>query len=357
MSTKRIGYLPILFLLNLFYPYEIPGADNSHWLAKGGAPRTLSAPLLELKEDLLIKDSGANYQLIKPTRLTLDKDKNIYILDLKEKNIKVFNRYGQFTRKIGRSGMGPGELDGLNDIFVSDKEIGLGCGANRRLIYYSLEGLFLRSYILPSLITQMSADKDGNLYGVRLIGEKNEELSYQVVRFNPPKGNISVIANRRWKEPAPFTAVMTYALMKMSDVVVGNPEKGYEISIFNQSGVLTNRITKNSRLTRIPEEIIKKFLRRGPSPFEIPKYYEPYYRVYADDEGKIFVEVRDKINEDDIVQLDVFGEKGDYFGNIIIKQCIDYLWADKKLFTIQEDAEGLPVIKIYSVKWNIPAEK
>jgi hypothetical protein len=314
-----------------------------------------SIGLLQLKEERAIEESGSGYQLLKPTRIISDKDGNIYVLDYIAAEIKIFDRDGKYVKKAGRSGVGPGELDGANDIFISKNEIGANCGARRIIVYFSITGKYLRTIKLPFLLSQTKADSEGNLYGVIFNGTDEKEPLLQIVRYSPSTGSHSIMASKRWKEPAPFTATLTFAMLKDDQLVVGNSDNGYVVRIFNKMGTLIREIKKEFKLTKIRDEEIKKMMNFGPSPVGIPKYYEPYYRVYTAESGIILVEVHDKITEEGIVQLNVFNEQGEYLGDIKIKRCLDYYWINGKLFTIQDDSEGLPVIKIYSVKWNLPS--
>lgn len=68
--------------------------------------------------------------LLNPISLKVDKDDNIFVIDLGDFSIKKFNKDGKIVKKIGRKGRGPNEfvmpfnLDvNKNNILVSDAEL------------------------------------------------------------------------------------------------------------------------------------------------------------------------------------------------------------------------------------------
>lgn len=71
----------------------------------------------------------------------------VYILDIgKEKSLSVFSKIGQFQFKVGRSGNGPGEYNGINDFYVSpaDSSISILSVNPPKILHYSKRGKFLK---------------------------------------------------------------------------------------------------------------------------------------------------------------------------------------------------------------------
>ncbi len=79
---------------------------------KNPAPPKGSAAKIVLKQEVSIGvgkfDEDRFGEL---TSMDVDNDGNIYILDGKEKKIKVFDSAGKFVKKFGEEGQGPGELN------------------------------------------------------------------------------------------------------------------------------------------------------------------------------------------------------------------------------------------------------
>lgn len=318
-------------------------------------PNIVSAKkdLLELSEEVMIPESAPGYQLIKPTRIIADQKGNIYVMDSRSADIKLFDQAGKHKRTFGRSGVGPGELDNLTDVFISENELGVNCGARQIMSFFSLEGEFLRSIRLPFSLSQVFGDSKGYVYGILFNVTSDKEPSLQAIRYAPKEKTHLVFANKRWKEPVPFTATITIAHLNHNLIVVGNPDNGYSIQIFNDKGMLVKELKREYNHTKIREDEIKKMTNMGFSPQAFPKYYEPFYRVYASENGMILAEVHDKGAEEGFILVDVFHESGKYYGEIRLPKCVNFFWNNHKFYTIQDDSEGLPVIRVYSVKWNL----
>ncbi len=309
--------------------------------------------LLELEDEALIPESAPGYQLIKPTKIIADQNGAIYVMDYGAADIKLFDQAGKHKRTIGRSGVGPGELDHLTDVFISANELGVNCGSRRTMSFFSLEGKFLRSTKLPFLISQVFGDSKGNVYGIIFDGTSDKGPFFQAIRYSPKERTISVFASKRWKEPAPFTATITIAQLSHDSIVVGNPDNGYLIQIFNDEGTLVKELKREHHLKKIREDEIEKMTNMGFSTQVFPMYYEPFYRIFASENGMIFAEVHDKGAEEGFVLVDVFHESGKYYGEVRLPKCVDFFWHNQKFYTIQDDSEGLPVVRVYSVKWNL----
>jgi len=73
------------------------------------------------------------------TSMDVDNDGNIYILDGKEKKIKVFDSAGKFVKKFGEEGQGPGELNLPVSLQVTlAREIVIGDASNQKLMFFLL---------------------------------------------------------------------------------------------------------------------------------------------------------------------------------------------------------------------------
>ncbi|MGD8536695.1 MAG: NHL repeat-containing protein [Candidatus Aminicenantes bacterium] len=100
-----------------------------------------------------------------PVDLSIDKDGQIYVLDSKDHNIKVFKNNGTFFQTIGREGSGPGEFNRPwimdiigNEIYVADCD-------NRRVQVLTKSGQYQRSFKLPlEFGSGMAFDSKGTLY-------------------------------------------------------------------------------------------------------------------------------------------------------------------------------------------------
>ncbi len=72
-----------------------------------------------------------------PTRIRTDSSGNIYVLDMRAKCVKKFNSNGEFQKKYGRQGNGPGEFQSPSrmDILPDGKIIILDSNQNRCTVF------------------------------------------------------------------------------------------------------------------------------------------------------------------------------------------------------------------------------
>jgi hypothetical protein len=100
------------------------------------------------------EEGDSAYLLAKIWDIAVNQKGDIYICDLKDNCIKVFNSNGIYIRTIGKKGQGPGELylpsemslDSESNLYVYD-------AGNNRICIFNCQGIFMDSfrYNLPKL--------------------------------------------------------------------------------------------------------------------------------------------------------------------------------------------------------------
>jgi hypothetical protein len=358
-------------LLLLFYLFAMPliviqcrAKENNVW--KGSIeedngvtiviiPTTpqLNRDVVEFQEDFIIKgsDGKANYLFVKPESLLVDEKNNIYVLDSREANIKVFDERGQFLRIIGRQGPGPGDLDGAVFMDISRNEIAVYCAGNRRLVYFDLQGTHRRSLYAGVGLLMMKVDSRGNIFAV-CAAYRDGQTRYEVQKFDPNLKYLRTFASHNWTKPSYFASQATFTITKADLVVYGNPET-YELKIFNNDGKLLRRILKEKKLVRIPREEIEIVARLPKVDDKLPEYYMPFYFFYVDEEGRIIVYAHGKLGGNRERTFDIFSPEGKFLATISLGYHTACLWANRRLYAIEEDKDGLPIVKAYRVMWKI----
>lgn len=96
--------------------------------------------------------------------LTLDNEKNIYVVERKSKCIKKFNQKGEFVLKIGRDGDGPGEFREPFRIFcTADKSIFI-LDQKGIISRFDCKGKFVSSFKTKPSVSDFVIDSKGNYY-------------------------------------------------------------------------------------------------------------------------------------------------------------------------------------------------
>ena len=112
--------------------------------------RKVAATTLEYSFRFLRKWGGygkGNGQFSAPWGLAIGSDRNVYVLDMGNDRIQVFDLEGRFLRKWGTQGMGDGEFDNPRGLaFGPNGNLHVADRSNHRIQVFDLEGRFLRKW-------------------------------------------------------------------------------------------------------------------------------------------------------------------------------------------------------------------
>ena len=100
-----------------------------------------------LEKDFVISDETKEYIISNVRDIAGDKEGNLYVLDGKECDVKVFDSTGQYIRSFSRKGKGPGELYSPGSIYINDSnEILIKEMTRAKMIVFSIDGEFKTDY-------------------------------------------------------------------------------------------------------------------------------------------------------------------------------------------------------------------
>jgi hypothetical protein len=103
--------------------------------------------------------------LNRPLELDVDAQGNVYVMDMGDVNIKVYDSQGRFLRTIGRQGQGPGEFGGLAFFrLLSDGRLCALDTMQHRIIILAADGRYLSGFSLEGYFRAMSVDGQDKLY-------------------------------------------------------------------------------------------------------------------------------------------------------------------------------------------------
>ena len=328
-------------------------------------PGTLNQ--LILREDLCIGDEEGEEFIFSQTRsVQVDEEENIYVLDLKEVCVKVFDKNGKHLRTFGERGQGPGELQYPSRMhLVAGKELLIYDAGNSRLSFYSLHGKCLREISTGKYIFQRTIpDSKGNIITELVIyGDKPVT---EIKKFDPNLNPIITIeAVEMEVNPYAVTLVIpafSVRVMKNDNIVWGFPQDfKYEIFVVSPEGKTIRKIVKNYDPVKITkkdkEKTIKDTLGDQELPagykLEFPKNYYPYWYVMCGDDGRLYVRTYEQDKEGNF-RYDVFDPEGRYMARFYLPE-VDLLYVVKnhKMYTlVWEDEKGIPVVKRYDMVWK-----
>jgi len=317
--------------------------------------------VFSLEEELSIEEVEGREEYIFSIihSIAVDDRERIFVLDIQEANMKVFDRDGNYIRKIGTKGQGPGEMIRPWSVFITNQnEIIIHDRAKRRMIYYSSDGNQIKSVSLSKVfIRSISLDSKGNFIADIHIRKPKEQL-LELCKFDSDFNNLRSYVSYPdpWSGQTtinPFVPYLCWAVDKNDNIIYGYTDK-YEFYVLNPEGNLIRKIIRKYTPLKISRDE-KKMLIEQPKniPFksDIPKYYPPYYQFMLDDEGRIFVQTYEQPEVGMGFYYDVFDPEGRYIANIFLKS-YPRAWKKGKLYTIERDEEGYHIVKRYKVTWK-----
>ncbi len=339
-----------------------------------------------LVADLTItgSDSGPG-QLNQPWMLAVDQAGRVYVSD---QTIKLFGPDGHFIRSVGRLGEGPGEYRDVmltvagDDLVVEDPTLG-------RLTVFDSAGHYLRSWhTICCHITAPATDTAGRIIVWTTTGlgpdERDTYIRYDldgslrdtlVLPPNPQPRTWHVKAGfGGFSNPVPFTPTPQKALPPAGGVVHGWPTE-YSI-VWARTGRDTALLFGRPWTpTLIPQErregavnYLRKFYTKNQANFggfdpneldrvmnvaEVPTTAPAYVGLEVDRDGNFWVAIDP--GEDSLrSHYDVFDAHGVYRGLIIAPVVFKgngrTVWTFDAVYSIQETAQGLPVIVRYRIE-------
>lgn len=319
-----------------------------------------------LEEELSIGEAEGrkDYMFSLIVSIDVDNKGNIYVLDIKESHIKVFNPNGKLIRIIGRKGQGPGEfqrpytvqITAQNEVVIRDVMV-------RKLHFFSLDGEYKKSISFEKLFNQPILNSEGNILSivnVDVVENPKYELQKLDLELNPltfyysfPKYDLARDGHNS------FRSILQWAVTNNNEIVCGHPDEGYELRIFNSEGQIIKNIITDYNPIKIPDEEIKRATRQKLPPgrfYSIPKYYSPFIWIIVDEDNRIFVCTRERPKNKGGRYWDVFSPEGKFIVKIpIYHEALmerPIIFKGNRLYLVKADEEGYQYVKRYKVTWK-----
>jgi hypothetical protein len=372
-----VKYLSIVLFLSISVLCISFGGQNTEWKGKiekrDGITviRNPKGPIYDedvfgLEEELSIGEAEGrkDYMFSMIVSIDVDDKGNIYVLDIKETHIKVFNPNGRLIRIIGRKGQGPGEfqrpftvqITAQNEVVIWDVII-------QRLHFFSLDGEYKKSISFEKLFNHPVINSEGNIVSI-VNGDVAENPKYELrkhdLELNPltfyysfPKYDIARDGFNS------FRSILQWAVTNNNEIVCGHPDEGYELKIFNSEGKIIKNIIKDYTPIKIPDEEIKRATRQKLPPgrfYSIPKYYSPFRWIIVDEDYRIFVCTWERMKNRRGRYWDVFSPEGKFIARIPISHEVlmgkPIIFKGGNLYLIEADEDGYQYVKRYKVTWK-----
>ncbi|MCX6564326.1 MAG: 6-bladed beta-propeller [Candidatus Aminicenantes bacterium] len=323
-------------------------------------PKTPIYPgeILTLKEELSIGGGAAdpNKTFSDGGGLDVDDAGRIYLTDLNECCVRVFDPDGKLIRTFGRMGQGPGEFrqpfyvsvcPATREVLVTDFMFGMHL--------FDMDGRFIRKIGTERPFMARLDSRGRVVYLHSTVDDKgNAEFETRRAGLNAESSRQIAVEVRRALDL--FAPIPYWDLGSHDRIAYGYPTD-YEIRIYDGENKLVRKVRREYdrvETTKEQKSALDKSasLIGAPVKLALPKYQDPFSRFNYDDRGWLIVRVPNPKAGDKRVCLDVFDEEGRYLTQVKLEKA-PILWKKGKAYVFAEDADGYDVLKRYGVTWDM----
>jgi hypothetical protein len=301
--------------------------------------------------------------------LDVRKDGTVYVLDMKDSRVKVFDAQGKFVRAFGKAGQGPGELNQPVGILITpENEVLVEDALNQRLAIFSLEGTFIRQVSTAKAFGLSGIQMDGRglivarSMGIGEAGKMSMDVKTYDKEFNPKVNLASVeFSISPQTKINPFLAMnLLYALDGQGRLYFGS-NRDYEVKVVSPEGKILRTISRDYDpvpITQADKDEMLKLVPNVPGAnvkdmIQFPDAYPAFGSFVLADEGRLLVKTYEKGRAKKEFFWDVFDAEGRYIAKIPIVDDIR-LWRDGKAYFIVEDDDGFKTLSCRRARWEKP---
>ena len=346
-------------VLNPLHPVSLEGEASSLTFTELFAIDTENADILETG----LTDIEA---------FDVDASGGIYVITWRNNGdyIYKFDSEGSFVTSFAKRGDGPGEMMFGGTVQAwSDTTIMAKDPTITKFQTFSPDGGFLREMKLPERFSIIQILRNGNflIYWQRddvATRKRTDYVGLCNVIYEP----IEEFDSYGWIIPEVADRVvvgkgsLVYAASR--DVIyVGNPDREYDIWVFDPEGGLVRKIRKEFKPIRIPSEYQESVLsryREGSAVREklvFRTHWVPFRYFIADDEGRLFVMTYEDGENPDEAVYDVFNAEGVFFTRVnIANKRPSYPLPARilggRLYCVTEKENGHKILSVSSLSWE-----
>ncbi len=323
-------------------------------------PRPGGPSRLRLVEELTIgKEEKTDGYLFAGLRsIGVDDKENIWALDWTDIKVRIFDKTGKLVNTFGKKGQGPKEMENPSRMVITSDGNAAILDMNK-IALYAPDGRCLKELSTAKTHPfRLRVDRKGFFYLDGLdLGPKR---SMSLVRYDPELKPVAKIAEV--SEPFQLgtinamTTLLLFNLTKADNLVWMSTSK-YEMHIVDPQGKALKTIIKDYRPVKITAadraRILKDRFQGLAVKIEFPDAYYPTDFFLIDDEDRLYARTYEDDGKGGLWH-DVFDAEGRCFTRFSLpKDEMAFVIKKNKLYTLmQENAEGIPLIKRYAMIWE-----
>lgn len=212
-----------------------------------------------------VEDELQSFAIQQPT-FDIDKEGNIYVVDIKSSSLKKFDKDGNFVAQLGRKGTGPGEFFMPMSVITANDTI-YGFDARMKINKYDMSNNFVSAIsISPTDGNPMMLKRAGdNFVGYRVSTEQKNSKIFIILSLTVIDGKFNTIRtiaqNKIEFDPAkPFNPLDLITFFAVGENKVFVAEKSadiFKIKVYDFEGNNIYNITKNFRKVKYSKKEIE----------------------------------------------------------------------------------------------------
>ncbi|MFC1725170.1 6-bladed beta-propeller [candidate division KSB1 bacterium] len=377
ISLKKSLFVILLIILFIScssneYPMDIKYENGIKVVNNPDFPK-LKTKEVKQKELLSIgeEEGEKEYNFFRISDINIDGKGNIYVVDWSEREVRVFDKDGNFVKTIGRSGQGPGEfsepsrifINSENIIYVFDSQNGL------RVTRFSSGYEYIDHKTFGFGKVLIGIDNEDDLFLTNRLDweyytgkekrsferlDQNGEIISTLVTLEGQNGT-PVPDGGLWRTGYEHGAI-NYALKSNGDLIAGSSDK-YIFSVYDKFGNLKMKFGREYEPIPVTDadrnKLSKDQKRKKIIPSKKPAFRISYYRFLIDNENNFWVLTFEKESEG--ITFDVFDEEGVYIQKAFFKfnnfKLNPILFDDGILYAIHIDENGVNRVKGYKLDY------
>ncbi len=227
-------------------------ASDTEHRATTADPPLVARELIARRIAGIVNDS---FPLFSPIRIRLLGD-TLVVADVGDDRIVLFDSDLDLLHTFGKSGAGPGELQGAFDLVSADGLIAVGDMTNQRVSFFQPDGQLVREVRLGEALRSFVVGPDGSVYHVSLTGY---DTYFTVIA---PDGT-----RRSWGTRPPALRPDTTdgkGVVEQDDILALRTADGAVHVLDNREGILLQLDTAGAvqRTMRLPESLLEPIRER-----------------------------------------------------------------------------------------------
>jgi hypothetical protein len=341
-------------------------------IPKKPAPAPGLPSTLVLKPDLVIgRESGdENYMFSELRSVQVDDQGNIYALDMKEVNVRVFDRTGRHLRTFGKKGKGPGEIDApLRMEMTPAGQLVIEDFGSGKFVFFSLDGTCVKEIPLGKyqFLIRFKFDSQGRIYADTRTFDETKSVS-EMIKFSPDFKPLATLASFEEKRVprviVPFSPAFALQLTSKDELVLAILQTDkYEFTVMSADGTPIRRIVKDYDPVEVAgkakDRLVEEYKQESFPPgytVQLPGHFPAAYYFIVDDRDRLLVRTYEYEEKPDGPWLfyDVFDAEGRYLTRLSLPEReMAFVSKKNKLYCmIQENEDGFPQVKRYDMTWK-----